>query len=177
MTEIQSKTIYYREANVSDCDAIANVHVQSWIESYAGIVPQSFLDNLSIEKRAKMFKTAFTISPYKIYVAESTEHGVIGFANIGKPRENVDGYDFELYAIYLLKEFQGKGIGRELFKCCVNYLKSIHGQSMYLLALEASPYKSFYDNLGGQVIEKRQKEIEEVLFNVLIYGWDSFDDF
>ena len=47
--------VSFREATVADCVAVAEVHVRSWKESFAGIVPQSFLDRMSVEKRAAAF--------------------------------------------------------------------------------------------------------------------------
>jgi hypothetical protein len=44
---------------------------------------------------------------------------------------------------------------------------------MYLLTLEASPYRRFYENMGGQVIGVKQVEIEGVIYDGVVYGWHS----
>ena len=44
---------------------------------------------------------------------------------------------------------------------------------MYLFALELSPYKSFYENMGGRVVGRTAIEIDGVKFTELIYGSDS----
>ena len=44
---------------------------------------------------------------------------------------------------------------------------------MYLLALEVSPYKSFYEKMGGQVVGRKRIEIEGVMFDAEVHGWDS----
>ena len=44
---------------------------------------------------------------------------------------------------------------------------------MYLLALEVSPYKSFYEKMGGQVVGRKQIEIESIMYEELVYGWDK----
>ena len=49
----------FREATVADCVAVAEVHVRSWRESFAGIVPQSFMDRMSVERRAAAFAQGF----------------------------------------------------------------------------------------------------------------------
>ena len=46
---------------------------------------------------------------------------------------------------------------------------------MYLLALEVSPYKPFYERMGGQVVGRKRKEIEGVMFEVEVHGWDRLD--
>ena len=173
MSNIQVSNTVIREATVADCPAVAKVHVQSWRDSFAGIVPQSFLDKMSVEQRAKAFGSRFPDSSYKMYVAEIPGRGIVGFADFGEPREIIAAYEGELYAIYLLPEFQRKGIGERLFNRGVKFLIESGKHSMYLLALEVSPYKSFYEKMGGQVIGKKQIEIEGVMFDELVYGWDN----
>jgi len=41
-------------ATVEDISQIAAVHVQSWRESYQGIIKQEILDELSVEQRAAL---------------------------------------------------------------------------------------------------------------------------
>ena len=139
MSNLVNADISFREATVSDCLAVARVHVQSWQESFAGIVPQTFLDKMSVEKRAKAFEKGFSAASYKMYVAEVPRRGVVGFADFGEPRESIDSYEGELYAIYLLPEFQRRGVGGRLFNLGVEYFVRSGKSSMYLLTLEASP--------------------------------------
>lgn len=150
---------------------MAVVHVRSWRESFAGIVPQSFLDGMSVERRAEAFTKRFGDADYRMFVAEAEGRGVVGFADFGEPREQLDDYEGELYAIYLLPEFQRRGIGRRLFRLGAEFLKSRGRGSLYLLALEASPYRSFYERLGGRVVGRTSVEIGGVPFDELIYGW------
>lgn len=172
MGDLRIASISFREATVADCLAVAKVHVRAWKESFAGIVPQAFLDEMSVEKRVKTFEKRFADDSYKMYVAEVAGLGVVGFADFGEPRESVDTYEAELYAIYLLPEFQGEGVGGRLFRLGIEALVRSRKSSVYLLALEASPYRSFYEKMGGQVIKKKQVEIEGFMFDALVYGWE-----
>jgi GNAT superfamily N-acetyltransferase len=165
--------VSFREASVADCAAVAEVHVRSWRESFAGIVPQSFLDRMSVEKRAAAFEEGFGAESYRMYVAEAAGRGVVGFADFGEARENIDAYEGELYAIYLLPEFQRKGVGERLFKLGVEFLVGGGKDSAYLLALEVSPYRRFYEKMGGRVVGRKQVEIGGVAYDELVYGWRS----
>ncbi len=107
-----------------------------------------------------------------MYVAQVPERGVVGFADFGEPRESI-GYEAELYAIYLLPEFQRKGVGGRLLNLGVEDFVRSGKSSMYLLTLEVSPYKSFYKKMGGQIVGRKQVEIEGVMYDELVYGWDS----
>jgi GNAT superfamily N-acetyltransferase len=175
VSSLRVEGLTYREAAVADCPAVAGVHVRSWRESFAGIVPQAFLDRMSVEQRTMAFAGRFSDPAYKMFVAEDALVGIVGFADCGGPRDEVPGYDAELYAIYLLPEFQGKGVGRELFRRVVDALVGDGKRSLYLMALEVSPYRSFYEKLGGRVIGSVEKEIEGIMFNVLVYGWGRID--
>lgn len=81
MSGLRIADISFREATAADCLAVARVHVKSWQESFAGIVPQAFLDKMSVAKRADAFMKGFSIDSYRMFVAEVPELGVVGFAD------------------------------------------------------------------------------------------------
>lgn len=173
MAEEGIADVHCRVATVADCRAVAEVHVRSWRESYAGIVPQSFLDKMSVEKRVRAFAEGFSQEGYAMYVAELAESGIVGFADFGEPREETDVSAAELYAIYLLPEFQRKGIGGKLFAAVVEALVRRGKSSLSLLTLEASPYRTFYEKMGGRVMCRKQVDVDGVPFDALVYGWDN----
>lgn len=173
MGESGVANIHYREATAADCRAVAEVHVRSWRESFADIVPQTFMDKMSVDNRTKAFAERFSDNSYKMYVAEVPQRGIVGFADFGEPRESFGAFEAELYAIYLLLEFQGKGIGARLFGLVTEALVSRGKNSMYLLALEVSPYRRFYEKMGGQVTGRKQFALEGMMFDTVVYGWES----
>ncbi|CAN5610978.1 hypothetical protein BH18ACI1_BH18ACI1_03810 [soil metagenome] len=168
---IETENIVYRRANVKDALAVAKVHVESWHKSFAGIVPQEFLDNLTVEKREQAFRQRFGEENYKMFVAETANDGIVGFADFGKSREKDFAFEAELYAIYLLPEFQRKGIGENLFKLCQKEMIVDKVNSMYLMALDVSPYKPFYEKMGGQIVGKGNHFLALVEYETVIYGW------
>ena len=173
---IKRQKISYRRADASDAPAIAKVHVESWQKSFAGIVPQEFLDNLTIEGRTKSFAQRFGEENYKMFVAENSKDGIVGFADFGKGRESSFAFDAELYAIYLLSEFQGKGIGEKLFRLCQKQMIAEGFDSMYLMALTVSPYKSFYKKMGGRIVGRGNHFILLVEYETLVYGWKNLSE-
>ena len=173
MRNAKESEITFRRATIADSLAVGRVHVQSWRESFKGIVPQSFLDKMSMQDRTRAFRTRFTDDDYRMFIAETPKNGVIGFADFGKARDTGRSYQAELYAIYLLRDFQRQGIGRKLFTLGVESLVADGMNSMYVLTLETSPYKSFYENMGGRVVDRGAIDIGGVKYAELIYGWDS----
>ncbi len=175
MREEQQLKFTFREATVADALAVAKVHVQSWRESFAGIVPQTYLDKMSVENRTKVFEKGFALDSYKMFVAETEANGIVGFADFGKARDNHDKFEAELYAIYLLRDFQRKGIGSKLFDLVVQSVVADGINSLSLIALEVSPYKSFYEKTGGHLVERKTTNIEGESYTTIIYGWDKLD--
>ena len=173
MRNPQEQPVTFRRATPADSLAVAQIHVQSWRESFTGIVPQSFLDKMSAANRAQAFRTRFAVDLYRLFIAETPKNGVVGFADFGKARETERAFEAELYAIYLLRDFQRGGIGGKLFALGVESLVADGMNSMYVLTLEVSPYKSFYEKMGGRLEDRTAIEIDGVKFAELIYGWDS----
>ena len=120
--QCQEQQITFRRATIADSMAVAQVHVRAWRESFRGIVPQSFLDTMSVVRRRQAFRTRFAVDFYRMFLAETPKTGVIGFVDLGKPRETEPAYAAELYAIYLLRDFQRQGIGGKLFALGVESL-------------------------------------------------------
>ncbi len=170
---IEAHKIIYRKAVAEDAPAVARVHVESWHKSFAGIVPQEFLNNLTVEKREQAFRQRFDETNYKMFVAETVKNGIVGFADFGVARESDFGFEAELYAIYLLREFQGKGIGENLFRLCQKEMIADNFDSMYLMALAVSPYKSFYEKMGGKLIGQGNHFLALVEYETIIYGWKN----
>ncbi|RYZ81218.1 MAG: GNAT family N-acetyltransferase, partial [Proteobacteria bacterium] len=105
--------ITFREATLADVDGIAKVHVDAWRSTYAGIVPQSYLDSLAYEDKAAMWHKLLNMQlrRWHLIVAVNDSNRIIGFSSGGSGSEKMIDMDGEIFAIYLLKEFHGKGIG------------------------------------------------------------------
>lgn len=164
--------MFIRKAELADAVGIAKVHVDGWRTTYKGIVPDTFLDNLSYESREKMWMSG--IEQNNVYIAEDEEGRIVGFASGGKERTGkYDEYLGELYAIYLLEGQQGKGLGRKLVQTVVDDLKENKLSSMLIWALEENPACRFYESLGGKQIDTAEIEIEGKKLSEIAYGWDD----
>lgn len=166
--------LHYREASMSDATSVAEVLVSSWKESFVGVVLNSFLDRLTVEAQSERLRSRLSgaDNSYRMFVAELTDGRMVGFADTGKPRDDL-AYDAELYSIFLLHDFQGKGIGGRLFKMVKQFLCEQGKTSMYLRALERSPYRPFYEKMGGRVISNIRLQLENIEVDAVLYGWES----
>ena len=169
---LEKQKFIYRQARTEDIPQIARVHVESW-KSFAGIAPQEHLDKMSVENRIGQFEQAFAQNSfYKMFVAETSGKEIVGFADFGKSHLT-DSFDAQLYAIYFLPEFQRKGIGGNLFRLCQKEMAAHGFKSMCLDTLEISPFRKFYEKMGGRVVGESRHSLAGVEFKTLIYGWED----
>ncbi len=105
-----------RQANFDDAEAIAKVHVASWQAAYKGLMPEDFLANLSIERRMVQWQQWLGQAEQVIMVYEENNK-IVGFSSAGKARDSdLDNHVAELYTLYLLSDFWGKGYGKKLYQ-------------------------------------------------------------
>ena len=170
---LEKQNIIYREARAEDIPQIARVHVESWQKSFKGITPQAHLDKMSVENRIGKFEQAFAQdSFYKMFVAETSQKEIVGFADFGESHGD-KRFDAQIYAIYFLPEFQRKGIGGKLLQLCQKEMAAHGFKSMCLDTLEISPYRKFYEKMGGRVVGESKHSLAGIEFRTLIYGWED----
>ena len=138
-----------RFAEESDALSIAKVHVRSWQEAYRGQVPDTYLEGLSIQDRERSWKKGLA-KGNTVLVAEHNRQ-IIGFSGFGHARgdgENAQAIG-EVYAIYLLKEYWGQGIGGKLMERSLSSLQSDGYNGVTLWVLESNQRaRTFYGKFG-----------------------------
>jgi GNAT superfamily N-acetyltransferase len=162
-----------READATDAPAIARVHVESWRTTYPGIMPDDFLANLSVERRARFWAEALA-NPDRAtfaFVAEDETGTVIGFASGGPELEQDPVYSGELYAIYLLADAQRQGIGRQLTRAVAERLAAAGHEAMLVWVAAENPFRRFYAALGGVPVREKQVTIGGASLTEVAYGW------
>ena len=171
-----------REAKAADAAAMAKVNIDSWRTTYAGIVPQEYLDSLSYEKLTDNFQARLS-DPSKLwpgwfyYVAEDDQGHIVGMAGGGPARDSNRVYTGELGVIYLLKSHQRHGIGRQLMATIARKLKQQGHKSMQVWVMAANQYKIFYEALGGRSFAEREVVIGGVNLTEVAYGWRDLGTF
>lgn len=159
-----------RKATLNDSLGVAKVQVDSWKTTYKNIVPDKYLNQMTYENRQEKWQDI--ISKQIVFVAENNKGEIVGFSNAGVERTGkYPDYKGELYAIYLLKEYQGKGIGKLLFKHVVEILKEKNIFSMVVSVLEENKSKLFYEHLGAKKIDRVKIQMLGKELNELVYGW------
>jgi GNAT superfamily N-acetyltransferase len=168
-----------RKARPGDERAIAEVHVASWKTTYAGLIPERFLEGLSVGDRASKWAGAIREmslheSRKAVFVCEDSGARIVGFIAGGPEREAGCGYDGELYAVYVLSERQGQGGGVGLTKELAEWMQANSFKKMRLWVLEENPSRRFYERIGGKLLpETKDVEMGGKSLREVAYGWDD----
>jgi predicted acetyltransferase len=153
--------VLIRPAVYEDAEDVERVRIQSWKESYRGLIDQSFLDQLSFEKSLKMRQQILQANTSdKIFLVAVNQGQIIGFCDAGPNRIDSDGFPGEVYAIYLLEEYKHLGIGKKLFsKACDHLIKKELTPYLVWTLEENQTARRFYEKMGGTLFSKRIDKI------------------
>ena len=170
-------------AAAGDEKNLAHLHVQGWRDSYAGLIPQDYLDSLNEQDRAEKWTQWLKESHGPVLVAFDDKGTAAGFVNFGKLRTPLPGqsairplYPGEIYAIYILASYWRKGLGRVLMKQAADGLAAMKHRSMCLWVLQGNERAiGFYKALGGQRCGKKDIEIGGSTRTELCFGWRNTD--
>jgi ribosomal protein S18 acetylase RimI-like enzyme len=104
-----------RPAVESDALGVAKVHVYTWQVAYRGVIPDSYLESLSVINREPVWRESIIKGSPELWVAESNSE-IVGWAAFGPSRDgDADETVGELEAIYVTPSFWKKGLGRSLW--------------------------------------------------------------
>lgn len=166
--------IAVRPATAADAAQIAGVHVESWRSTYPGIVPQSILDGLSVERRTA-FWSGLLLAPgeTRTWVGELDDR-IVGFVGTGPPADLALRPDTaELQAIYLLPAARGIGLGRLLIRTATSDFVERGFASAILWVLTANEgARRFYEAAGwrrdgaAQMLDFGGTLIEEIRYRI-----------
>ena len=163
-----------RPAIVNDALDIAGVHVESWRTTYRRLMPDAVLDKLSVSSREKFWYQVLEQGRSQFaFVATDAQGKVVGFVNGGLERGEDPVYTAELYALYLLKEQQGQGYGKALFKKMAERFLGQNHTAMLLWVLSSNPSRGFYEKMGGHYLKTKPVDIGGETLEEVAYGWDD----
>ena len=158
--------IAVRRARAADAVAIGAVHVAAWRSAYPGILPDSYLANLSVTRQAAYYDAAIRGST-GVFVAIASEADappasrgtanrphIVGFATAGRSRASGDFGrrlgEGEIETLYVLDDWRDRGIGRRLMQAAAAHLAEAGCRSVFLWVLRENPSRWFYEHLGGK---------------------------
>jgi len=123
----------------------SRVHWQTWREAYDEILPAEFQEQMTLDKYPE--NTLIALDDAK----------VVGFVSYGDFRDSarIAG---EIFALYVLKDYYGKGVGQQLIQAAFAALDGY--QEIVLWVLEDNKRAiAFYEKMGF-VFDGQEKVID-----------------
>jgi GNAT superfamily N-acetyltransferase len=172
-----------RPATERDAAGIATVYVEAWRSAYAAILPHRLLLRMAQEEQARQWAAMIRDCPgaQSAIVASDADEGVVGFASFGPGRVDhrpavgrfagEDAKVGEVHTLYVLPDFQERGIGRELLAAAFAALAGRHYDCGFVWALRDNHARYFYERVGGKLIAERQERMWGVMTDQVCYGW------
>ena len=174
-----------RPATVRDAAGIAKVYVDTWRSTYAAVLPHRALLRMSYEDEARQWSGIIRDRPgaQSVIVAGEADDGVVGFAGFGPARfgdrpaagrfAGEDEKVGEIYTLYVLPDFQERGIGRKLLTAAFAALVERRYGCGFLWALRDNHARYFYERVGGKAIAERRERMWGCMTDQVCYGWSD----
>lgn len=156
-----------RPAVLTDAAQIAQVHVDSWRTTYAGIFPPAAIAGHTLERRLALWTRHLSEASerHALFVAVQVDT-VVGFASLGAFRVQgppIEG-EGELNALYLLQRAQRQGLGRQLMQAGGAWLQRGGFSAMRCWVVRGNlSAEAFYTRQRGIVVATTTFDIEGAL--------------
>jgi GNAT superfamily N-acetyltransferase len=141
-----------RVASVDDAEAVAAVHVRSWQSAYRGLIPDAYLDALSVRRRREIWSRILAEADPPRTGAFVLQEGldVIGFIHVAPTRDDdLPASIGEVTALYVAPSAWGVGGGRQLLDTAKASLKAAGFEAAALWVLETNlAARRFYVRQG-----------------------------
>ena len=141
-----------RKARKEDAVSIAKISVITWKKIYADLIDKVILETRTVTpKRISQWENRISQPENTvIYVAEENNK-ILGYLWGGDGRDNRFFEKKEIYALYVLPDFQKKGIGSLLVQSFKEYVCQ---EDFYAFVLSGNPSEIFYQKIGCRKDER-----------------------
>jgi L-amino acid N-acyltransferase YncA len=173
----EDREIGIRMARAGDAGAIAEIYVDSWRETYAGLLPTSSLARMSKPDQTRHWQRHLEQANLRnpIFVASDASSNLFGFASAGPTRDQSLRFEAEIYTLYVAPGFTGQGIGTALMSSIFHLFSRSTYKGMIIWALADNPSRFFYETMGGKIVAERMHPVWGEAYREIAYGWDSFE--
>ena len=168
-----------RQAVPDDSEAVAALHVACWRETYRGLLPDALIDGMNVSDRTVQWQRALERrADVQVIVAEDASGALAGFASGGPARDAALGAAQEIYAIYLRRAAQRRGLGRDLLRAVAANLAARtltpDRLSFGLWVLrDNAPARAFYERMGGVACGERIERRDGHDLAEIAYRWSD----
>ena len=149
-----------RKAFPKDALGISIVNTYTWKTTYFSLIPNYIIDSRIDALKSKAEKCKSDIEQNDNFIVAVIDDTVIGFCTYGTSRNEVYKESGEIYALYVLKGYQGENIGKQLFIAGKNKLIDKGYSSIIINCLKGNKSLGFYEHMGGKIVGERHDCID-----------------
>lgn len=161
-----------RQARPDDAAAIARVYIESWHDTYAGVLSKALLCAMTPKGQTARWQAAIR-GRELVLVAEHERHGIVGMASAGATRDRAFGFDGEVYTLYVDPAFYGRGAGRLLLNGAFLELRKRAFRSCVIWAHAQNNARFFYEAMGGRLVGERTARMMGDAVPEAAFGWKT----
>jgi len=163
-----------RPARPEDAADLARIYIESWQDTYAGVISHTLLGAMSLKAHTARWQAAIKRTDRNsgsVLVAQDAQFGVIGLCSLGTARDGGAGYDGEIYTLYVDPAFLGRGAGRALLAGGFQSFKERKLRSCLVWAHARNNACFFYEAMGGRRVATRTTRLMGELTPEVGFGW------
>jgi GNAT superfamily N-acetyltransferase len=166
--------LHIRQARQEDAADVAQVYIDSWHDTYPGVLPTALLRAMTPKGQTARWLAAIRAQGREtVLVADTERHGIVGMASLGPARDDEIGFDGEVYTLYVDPAFYGQGVGRALLQGAFAAM-SRHGMTNCVIWAHARNHaRYFYEAMGGRLIAERTARLMGEPVPEAAFGWKT----
>jgi len=149
---------------------MSRIYVQTWQDTYLSVLPYGYLFEMSVPQHEQAFFDELNSKQIISFVAEEAGR-IVGFITGGYESNGDDIYSGEIYTLYVLKNFQRKGVGAKLVSALALQFNQSGIYSMLVRVLKLNPYRRFYKKINGAYLKTERLPFAGEFMELEIYGW------
>lgn len=153
--------ILIRKAFIKDCEELSKLKKEVWETTYRGIYSNDKIDKYNLENQTHKFRDLVNNHEINLFVV-IFDNQIIGYMSVGKPIRPFKYYEQEIGLLYILQKYQGKGIGKRLFKMAYDLIKEKNFKCFFISCNKYN-YNSqkFYQKMGGKIVQVDNDDIDK----------------
>ena len=152
--------MHVRAAHLHDADALADLHMRAWQRAYRGLMPDAFLNGLSVTDRIDLWHEVLHEPPRRSAQLLLEDMGrAVGFVLVGGEELEADATRGEVYALYVDPDHWRRGVGSALLAAGCVRLRSVGFGDAVLWVHEGNERaRAFYAAAGWAADGARRRQ-------------------
>jgi ribosomal protein S18 acetylase RimI-like enzyme len=167
--------MHIRTARPADIHAMARVYVETWRSAYLGILPDAYLDSMTVQETKASLGSEMGAAGAVSLMAEAADGQVAGLIIGGIDRRRDRIYSGEIFSLYVRPSYQRRGIGHRLVMHLVARINRLDIFTLKVQVLAANPCRRFYEQRNGVLLACGRIRFADTDLDACTYGWLDTD--